>query len=371
MATAIRLGRQTYGTNEDGTLVPYPEIGVVDQPGQLVTAYEDGSGALLGSAFASETPNASGTYAGWYAYSIPISTWSPSAGVLVSGATATGSTGSVSLSASLPVSGAETTGATGSVTIEVAGNVLNVSGATALGSTSSTSLSGSLPVSGATSTGATGSVTLEEGAGGGEFTDNFDDSSIDAAHWSVQTAGGGTVTETTELRVVSATVGTDAAAVVLKQSGARGTATTITALFKPNTAAAATWFRVMQGASQPVAAAEATINAATLVGSIYNPGWKHNLHYYSMAGDFTLYGESASSTDIQAGTTYKVAFEINGAGTQFRISLRQTNDTIILDSGWQNWSTVRSGSTPLWIVLGDLFTDSQTIDMSFTQFSKV
>lgn len=73
----------TYGTNADGSLVPFVALGYVDVPGQMVSIYEDATSALLGSAAANLTPESSGAWAGWYAWAIPISSWTTSAGALL------------------------------------------------------------------------------------------------------------------------------------------------------------------------------------------------------------------------------------------------------------------------------------------------
>jgi hypothetical protein len=86
VATVILISPRdggTYGTQADGSLVPFTATGFVDVPGQVVSIYEDATSALLGSGVASSSPQPSGTYAGWYAWTVPIASWSSAAGVFL------------------------------------------------------------------------------------------------------------------------------------------------------------------------------------------------------------------------------------------------------------------------------------------------
>jgi hypothetical protein len=49
----------------------------------VVSIYEDATSALLGSGVASSSPQPSGEYAGWYAWTVPVLSWSSAAGVFL------------------------------------------------------------------------------------------------------------------------------------------------------------------------------------------------------------------------------------------------------------------------------------------------
>jgi hypothetical protein len=83
IGTSVADYAATYQTNADGTPVPFTSRWRVDAPGVPVAVYEDATGSLLGSGVSNASPEASGPHAGWYLASVPITSWSSSAGALL------------------------------------------------------------------------------------------------------------------------------------------------------------------------------------------------------------------------------------------------------------------------------------------------
>jgi hypothetical protein len=93
----------TYGTNADGSLVPRPWSGWVDVPGNVVSFFEDSTGALLGTTVASSIPVASGPMAGWYAWSFTALSWSSAPGLFLPTMAAAGAMNAPTFAAILPL----------------------------------------------------------------------------------------------------------------------------------------------------------------------------------------------------------------------------------------------------------------------------
>jgi hypothetical protein len=120
IGTDVAAYAATYQTNADGSPVPFVSRWRVDAPSQPVAVYEDATGALLGSGTSSASPEASGPHAGWYLASVPITSWSSSAGALLPVMAAAGAMSEPSISAVLSVPSMACIGAMAELTYSAA-----------------------------------------------------------------------------------------------------------------------------------------------------------------------------------------------------------------------------------------------------------
>jgi hypothetical protein len=169
VATVILISPRdggTYGTQADGSLVPFTATGFVDVPGQVVSIYEDATSALLGSGVASSSPQPSGTYAGWYAWSIPVLSWSSAAGVFLPTMAGAGSLVFPTFAAAPPLPAMAGVGgmAEPTYTSSATFSIPTMAGKGGMAAISITAVVGLPAMAGK---GALVAPTIEEGAGGG------------------------------------------------------------------------------------------------------------------------------------------------------------------------------------------------------------
>jgi hypothetical protein len=155
----IADGHATYQTNGDGSLVARPVGGWADTPGQLVSIYDDTTGALLTTANASMTPVAApDPMAGWYRWDATITAWTAAAGALLPPGVAASAAGSIGLRGALPLPAG--TGASAGGTIAFTSTApFGVPAATAVTSGGGLSLAGVVGLPAGTSTSAGGAIT--------------------------------------------------------------------------------------------------------------------------------------------------------------------------------------------------------------------
>lgn len=162
----------TYGTNADGSLVPFTALGYADASGATVTLYEDNTSALLGSTVASSTPDAVGDYAGWYPWSIFVSSWSASAGLAAPAVTASATAGGVSLTAALTVPAATATSSAGGI-IASSTTLQLFPAASATAAAGGVSVAGVGSIPAATATGAAGGISIAESGATPAYSADF------------------------------------------------------------------------------------------------------------------------------------------------------------------------------------------------------
>jgi hypothetical protein len=204
----------------------------------------------------------------------------------------------------------------------------------------------------------------EEIALAGTAEDYFNNSSIDSDLWSVKTAGGGTVIETTQVDCDGFT-GTDACALVFKKTptNLRTSPGTYKIRFKHNAAATDTSvFTICQNATEP----EPGIWNSTEAGY----GGPHALRrdsdgkllfrYYNLSQTL-VYHDSVATV---VGTTYVLIFETTA--TQWRFILKDEGETTTLkECAWVNWSDTYDDGKKDWIYISDMLTDYNYPDLSF------
>jgi hypothetical protein len=176
LATVVYIGPRTYGTTADGGLVPFPITGYVDVAGATVSVFEDTTGALIGQATASTTPEASGQYAGWYAFVVPVSAWTAGAvGIGVPAAGAASGAGTIAITAVLGLpSAAATSGAAAISWSAAAANSLGLPSASATLSAAPIGIAAAVPLPAASATSGAAAISFTEGGGSGAiFSDTF------------------------------------------------------------------------------------------------------------------------------------------------------------------------------------------------------
>jgi hypothetical protein len=176
VATVILISPRdggTYGTQADGSLVPFTATGFVDVPGQVVSIYEDATSALLGSGVASSSPQPSGAYAGWYAWTVPVLSWSSAAGVFLPTMAGAGSLVFPTFAAEVPPPSMAGLGGMGEITYTSSAtfSLPTMAGKGGMAVISITAVVGLPAMAGS---GAMAAPTTEAGGGGpASFTDDF------------------------------------------------------------------------------------------------------------------------------------------------------------------------------------------------------
>ena len=204
------------------------------------------------------------------------------------------------------------------------------------------------------------------------ITDDFSDSNLAGDLWSAKTAGGGTVSETTQLDLDS-TVVADASFVIYKKTPTDFRARTAEYKIKFSINSASTGSFIFQ-TTQKTTEPEPGIWNSSDTG-------KFNIHVYRRQSDgkivfryiddeSTLIYHNATFF-LVLNTTYVMILETTP--TAWRFILKNADESIThVTTSWVNWADCYDDGNKDWISLGDMFTDFNYVDWTvyYASFSR-
>lgn len=208
------------------------------------------------------------------------------------------------------------------------------------------------------------------------WTDDFNDSSLDAALFGTSVAGAATVVETTSLVMSGGTVAADAGLVYLKAKLDQTIEETLSHLVRAtaiNSGGAVTLLGVLDKSSAPVVDTSANISPLFRIvvqqaasGAIY-------IFYTDSTGTLQLWSGTAWSPS--GGSAYAGAVNtwytvrIIHTPTQFKVVLLDAAGTTILtQTSLINFSALQSTYANLWVFWGEQYTDSYYADTESDSF---
>lgn len=200
------------------------------------------------------------------------------------------------------------------------------------------------------------------------FVDTFSDGLLDPNAWAAVVAGGGSVVETTSLRLNSSGSAAQAAFVYMLAPVLKETRT-FTAKWRCASAAVGATSYVFSIAQSPTApVAEAWGLAKFRIIFQHNAYWGSISYVNTTPANIVVAPESGFA-DLAAGTLYRLVLETTATTWRLRVYV-DSDSTLKEDSGIQNWASVYDTMDPLWLVLGDRWTSDHSDDSTFTSFQK-
>jgi hypothetical protein len=93
---------------------------------------------------------------------------------------------------------------------------------------------------------------------------------------------------------------------------------------------------------------------------------------YENTTNAAAYFPGLSNATVDDGTyTFPVRAEIESNGTSARIRYKSADGlTTYYTSSWLAWSSVRTNSNPLWVVLGDIDNTNSAFSVQITRFQR-